>query len=106
MKQIFSGLCLLVISLLLITGCSTGNHSGDTDSNMPQPQVRVELKPSPTPAPVLVTESTATAEATAVPTAAFLLYDPTPDAETIANDIQAMMDQIDSQLKAENFQLK
>ncbi len=73
---------------------------------MPQPQVRVQLKPTATPEAEIQIDPTATAEFTALPTTAYLLYDPTPDAEAIANEIQAMMDQIDSQLKAENFQLK
>jgi len=104
-KQKYFVISLLISCILVITGCSTGN-SGNADKNMPQPQVRVQLKPTSTPEPTKQIEAAATAEVTSAPTAAYLLYDPTPDPEALANDIQAMMDQIDSQLKAENFQLK
>ena len=104
-KKLFLVLLAAVFSLVLI-GCSTDNSNGKTDPNMPQPKVRVELKPTATPSPTQIIEPTATPEAVTSPTPEWFYYDPTPDSDSLASQIESMMDEIDRKLKSENFQLK
>ena len=97
----------VAIIALLSAGCSTENTSGQgqSDALKPQPQVRVEALPSLTASPPQpTTEAVPSLEPTA--TSAQVYFDPTPDTEAIANQIEALMDEIDRKLKNENFVLK
>jgi hypothetical protein len=99
---------LVIVSLvaLLSTGCSS-NNNGNGDSLKPQPQVRVGARPSSTPEPTVQVDNlalTAAPSPSAAP--AQLYYDPTPDEDAIANQIQSMMDEIDRKLKSNIFLLK
>ena len=98
---------LVVMFALISAGCSTNNNSGQGSDNKPKPQVRVEAMPSATPTlPGLADNSAPTPEPSASPTAAWMYYDPTPDEDALASQIQSMMDDIDRKLKSENFILK
>ncbi|MCX6080237.1 MAG: hypothetical protein NTW32_11945 [Chloroflexi bacterium] len=104
-KNIKVWVCVLII-VLFSTGCSTGDVSGQgqVDTTRPQPQVRVETLPSKTPEAVLEVTNTSEPDLTATPAA--LYYDPTPDVDLLANQIESMIDEIDRKLKGENFSLK
>ena len=71
---------------------------------MPQPQIRVESLPSATPAPVEVITNTPEPELTATP--AVVYYDPTPDSDLLANQIESMINDLDRKLRNQNFILK
>ena len=97
---------LVILTILVISGCSNDNTTGQIDSSKPQPQVRIQTKPSAT---ILVPTEISTppaSEISATSTAAPIYYDPTPDSDSIANQIESMMDEIDRKLKSENFLLK
>ena len=99
---------MAIITLMIASGCSTENNSVQDQENpaKPQPQVRIMLLPSETAAPTQTNQNTSTPEAS--PTAAIVqaYIEPTPDVDAIANQIEALMDEIDRKLRNENFQLK
>ena len=100
---------LVALIVLISTGCSTKNNSGQGsgDSSKPQPQVRVEALPSATPTlPALADNSAPTPEPSVSPTPGWIYYDPTPDEDALASQIQSMMDDIDRKLRNSNFVLK
>jgi len=95
---------LVALIALAVTGCSTNINSGQASGDKPQPQVRVEAMPSATPTlPGMVDNVAPTPEPSASPTAAWMYYDPTPDEDVIANQIQSMMDDIDKRLNSTKF---
>ncbi|MEI7847855.1 MAG: hypothetical protein WCK35_18790 [Chloroflexota bacterium] len=107
MKKQFIFSIMVFLVFIFTVGCSKDNTTGQMDPSKPQPQVRIEIKPSPSTvviATALNPETTSEAIVTVTP--AQLLYDPTPDSDAIANQIESMMDEIDRKLKSENFQLK
>lgn len=105
-KKYIAWIFILLLAVTL-TACSGDGNTDTTDAAKPQPQVRVELKPTYTPNPeatIAPTEELA-AEAT-VATNQGVYVDPTPDSDAIANQIDAMMSDIDRILKSQNFTLK
>ena len=95
---------LAVFIVLVCAGCSTNNNSGQGNGDKPQPQVRVEAMPSATPTlPGMMDNSAPTPEPSVSPTAAWMYYDPTPDEDAMASQIQNMMNDIDRKLNSANF---
>jgi hypothetical protein len=97
----------VALAALLSAGCSTDNTSGQGqgDAAKPLPQVRVEALPSATaslPPPTAVVTPSLEPSATS----AQVYFDPPPDSDAIANQIDALMDEIDRKLKSENFIFK
>ena len=97
---------LLVLLLTMLMGCSTDNSTVGKNTTKPQPQVRIETKPSPTPISATTVVTEVTSEPIQTNTPGPIYFDPTPDSDAIANQIEALMDEIESKLKNENFQLK
>ena len=98
---------LVIVVALLCSACSTDNNSGkgQGDETKPPPKVRVEALPTGTALPPLPTEA-ATVAPTLEPTAAQVYIEPTVDEDALANQIEAMMDDIDQKLKSQNINIK
>ena len=107
MKRNLKFWILIVAVALLCAACSTDNSSGQGqqgDTTKPPPQVRVEALPSATALPPLLTDIvTPTIEPTA---AQVYVAPPPPDEDALANQISAMMDEIDRKLKSQDLLLK
>ena len=90
------------------TGCSSNNsdNQGSVDPSKPKPQVRVEAMPSATLILTPVLTPTLMAEPTSVATPVQVFYDPTPDVDQLADQIDAMMTDIERKLNGEKFILK
>ncbi|HEY3311047.1 MAG TPA: hypothetical protein VGK00_05340 [Anaerolineales bacterium] len=104
MKKIISFLLFAIITGLLLAACTTENTKHNEEPSMPQPQVRVGALPTVTAAPPNPMEMAApspAASSTATP--ALYYIEPTPDEDAIANQIQALMDEIDRKLQSEKF---
>jgi hypothetical protein len=98
---------LVAVVVVLCTACSTDNSSGEGlgDVTKPPPQVRVEALPTGTaPPPLPPTEVVIVP--TLEPTAAQVFFDPTPDVDTLADQIDSMMNEIDQKLKSQNINIK
>jgi hypothetical protein len=104
-KKICSTL-LLTLAVLVFAGCSGGNTSGQGEALKPLPNVRVEALPSSTPAAPQPATAEVTGTPGASPTAPVLYYDPTPDSDAIANQIQAIIDDINRRLQIQDTSLK
>ena len=95
---------LVILIVVVCAGCSSNNNSGNGSNDKPLPQVRVGALPSATATlPGIGDNSAPTPEPSVSPTAAWMYYDPTPDVDTIANDIQNTMNDIDHKLNNANF---
>jgi hypothetical protein len=106
-KQKFIFWILVAVVVALSAACSTDNNKsgqGQEDATKPPPQVRVETLPTNTALPELPTE--AIASPTVEPTAAEAFVWPTPDEDTIVNDIDSLMNDIDNKLKSEDINIK
>ncbi len=94
--------CIAMLSLF-VAACSNGGTNNPAATSMPQPQVRVGSLPSATAAEI---EATGTPEPILTPTQAAVFYDPTPDVDQLANQIDNMINDISRRLKSQNYILK
>jgi PBP1b-binding outer membrane lipoprotein LpoB len=97
---------LFTFAALVFVGCSGGSNSGQAEALKPPPNVRVEALSSSTPAaPQMIAEPSVTP--TVTPTAQVVyFYDPTPDSDALANQIQAIIDDINRRLQGQDTTLK
>ena len=94
---------------MILTSCSKNDNSNKNQNEVPKPlpQVRIVVMPTATdsiPLPTEISTPTPAPENTATPMVIY--YDPTPDVEFLANQIEGMMDEIERKLRSENFILK
>lgn len=97
----------LVILAVLTGGCAgkqNVSEAGPATATMPNPQVRVEQLPTQTMMPT-VENLAPTAEPTLTQQVQ-IWFDPTPDVDAIAAQIEAALDEIERGLKNQNFDLK
>ena len=106
MERKLKFLILVTVVAVLCSACSTDNSSGQGqgEATKPPPQVRVGILPSATAPPPLPTK--AGAVPTLESTAAQVFIWPTPDEDALADQIDAMMNEIDNKLKSENINIK
>jgi predicted small secreted protein len=93
----------VVLTAVLLAGCSGGSGQGDTLK--PPPNIRVAELPSAT-ATLEVPAMEIPATPSLVPTAAVVYYDPTPDSDALANQIDSAINDIEQKLRSQNLLLK
>lgn len=97
---------LITLAAFLLGACSNKDVSENIPETptMPNPQVRVELLPTLTMAPT-VENLAPTAEPTLTQEVQ-IWFDPTPDVDALANQIESALDEIQRGLNNQNFNLK
>ena len=101
----------IALIALLSAGCSGNNNNSGQDQGdapKPLPQVRIVVNPSATTSPTAQVENTlsapeATATVIAYDQALTIDPEPTADLDAIANQIEALMDDMDKKLNSENY---
>ncbi len=107
MSRVWKSLVWVVFLAVFCAACS-GNKDGssgpENEATKPPPQVRVELLPTLTPLPITPTaEATSTAEV-AAPVQIYI--DPPADEYAISDEVEAMMNNLDRDIRILDNNLK
>jgi len=108
MNKFIKFLVLMMTLAAFTIGCSSNNsgNQGSDDPSKPKPQVRVEVMPSATLTLAPVVTSTIEPAPSPAATAAQVFYDPPPDVDQLAEQIDQMMTEIENKLGGEKYILK
>lgn len=108
MKRLTKVWFFVILIALVCVGCSTDDITSDnqTEAVKPPPQVRVVVLPSVTPSVSITADAPATPVIEPTATLAEVYIWPTPDEDTIVNEIDAMIDDINQKLNSQDLLLK